>query len=69
MEELIVEPLKEYYEIKTADNELHVINVMLESLQAHLHNNGSTTSEEYEAALKIKRERVVRYVLERVMTQ
>ncbi len=63
------EPLSESYEIKTEDKELHVINVMLESLHRHLHNHGVTTSDEFEDHLKNKRERVVRYVLDRVTTQ
>jgi len=42
---------------------------MLESLSRHLHNNADCTSDEYEAYLKEQRERVVRYVLDRVVTQ
>jgi hypothetical protein len=65
----MAEPAQEQYEIKTEDKELHVINIMLESLSRHLHNNGDCTSEEYEQHLKNQRERVVRYVLDRVVTQ
>lgn len=63
------EPISESYEIKTEDKELHVIDVMLESLYRHLHNHGDCTSEEFEVHLKNQRERVVRYVLDRVTTQ
>lgn len=63
------EVVKEYFEVKTEDKELHVINIMLESLSRHLHNNSDCTSEEYEAHLKRQRERVVRYVLDRVVTE
>jgi hypothetical protein len=64
----MTDPVIEHYEVKTEDKELHVINVMLESLSRHLHNNGTCTSEEFEQHLKNQRERVVRYVLDRVIT-
>lgn len=65
----MTEPVTEQYEVKTEDKELHVINIMLESLHRHLHNHGECTSEEFELHLKEQRERVVRYVLDRVITQ
>lgn len=57
---------QEMYNIETDDKELHVISVMLESLSRHLTNKNGTTSENYEDWLKQRRQRVVKYVLDRV---
>ena len=64
-------PVTESYEIKTEDNELHAISVMLECLSRHLSNKGKdcATSDEYEQHLKLKQLRVTQYVLDRVMSE
>lgn len=61
-----MEKLQETYEIKSEDNELHVIGVMLETMERHLKPvHDQATKEEWSSYLESKT-RCIRYVMDRI---